>query len=61
MQINSLHHKLFHLQFVLLNLQSVERERKNYKNLNISRTKRDEIKKHFSVFEGLLFGEKIKI
>ena len=28
------------LTFVLLNLESVERKRKKYKNLNISRTKR---------------------
>ena len=33
-------------------------ERKNYKNLNISRTKR--ALTFFIVFEGLAFGEKIK-
>ena len=46
------------LPFVLLNLESVERKGKNYKNLNILRTKSffDEIK---NVFKGLSFGEKI--
>ena len=49
------------LPFVVLNLESVERKRKNYKILNISRTKRAFwMKKKFSVFEGLPFGEKNK-
>ena len=39
------------------------KEEKNYKNLNISKTKSflDEIKSSFIVFEGLSFGEKRKI
>ena len=36
----SMKSKIISLPFVLLNLESVERKRKNYKNLNISRTKR---------------------
>ena len=39
------------LPFALLNLQSVEKKGKNYKNLNILRI----------IFRGLSFGEKIKI
>ena len=52
------------LSFVLLNLESVERKGKKYKNLNISRTKRAFSMKYITfliVFEGLSFGEKIKI
>ena len=52
------------LPFVLLNLESVERKRKNYKNLNISRTKRAfymKLKTCSAVFERLSFVEKIKI
>ena len=51
------------LQFVLLNLERVERKRKNSKNLNIPRTKRPfEMKQKtlLIVFEELSFGEKIK-
>ena len=44
---------------LLLNLGSVERKRKNYKNLNISRTKRPFQMKFFIVFEGLSLGGKI--
>ena len=39
------------LAFALLNLESVEKKGKNYKNLNILRI----------IFRGLSFGEKIKI
>ena len=63
MQANSWHHKLFHFLFVLLNLESVENKGKNYKNLNILRTKKsflDEITNMFLVFEGLSLGEEIK-
>ena len=52
------------LPFVLLNLGSVETKGKNYKKLNISRTKRAfqmKQKTFFVVFRGLPFGEKIKI
>ena len=52
------------LPFVLLNLEGVERVRRKYKTLNISRTKRAfrlNKKTFFTVFEGLSFGEKIKI
>ena len=38
MEANSWH-QIIPLAFVLLNLESVERKRKNYKNLNISRRK----------------------
>ena len=40
-----------------------KREGQKYKKLNISRTKSffDEIKAFFIVFEGLSFGQKIKI
>ena len=41
-----------------------KRERRKYKNLNISRTKRAswmKLKTLFLVFEGLLFGEKLKL
>ena len=51
------------LSFVLLNLESVERRRKKYKNLNISRTKRAfsmKWKTFFTAFEGLSFGWKNK-
>ena len=41
----------------LLNLESVERKRKNYKDLN-NEMKR---KKFFAVFESVSFGEKTKI
>ena len=53
MQANSWHHKLF----------KCGKEGKNYKNVNVSRTKRASIKKLylFILFEGLSFGEKIKI
>ena len=43
------------LSFFLLNLESVERNGKNYKNFNIEKTFQMN-KKHFSVFEGLSFG-----
>ena len=52
------------LPFALLNLDSVKRKGKNYKKLNILRTKRAfKIKKKtfFIVFEGLSLDEKIKI
>ena len=52
------------LPFVLLNLESVKRKGKNYKNLNILRAKRAfsiKLKTFFIVFQGLAFGEKIKI
>ena len=52
------------LPFVFLNLRSMERMVKNYKNLSILRTKRAfsiKQKIFFIVFEGLSFGEKIKI
>ena len=45
--------KIIPLPFVLLNLESVETKRKNYKNLNISRTKKsflNEIKNNFYSF-----------
>ena len=50
------------LSFVLLNLESVESKRKNYKNLNISRKKSflDEIKNIFHSFWELSRGEKMK-
>ena len=64
MQANSWH-QIIPFPFVLLNLPSVKRKSKNYKTLNISRTKNEELfrwnKKHFSVFHGLSLGEKIKI
>ena len=46
-----------------LNLESVERKRKNKKieHLENEKSLLDEILKNFIVFEGLLFGEKIKI
>ena len=50
------------LPFVLLNLESVKKKEKNYKNLHILRTKRfSDEKKKFINFKGLSFGEKIKI
>ena len=52
MQANSCHYKLFYiLLFVCLNLKIVEREGKNYKNLNISRTKRAFFIKQKTVFK----------
>ena len=50
----------------LVNLESVERKGKNYKKLNISKKKKRAFpmklkKTFFIVFEGLCFGEKIKI
>ena len=50
------------LPFVLLHLESVERKRKNYKSLNILRTKRAFLMKiHFIVLQGLSFGGKTKL
>ena len=51
------------LPFVLLYLESVERKGKNYKRLNISRTKRAFLMKYKTlaiVLEGLSFGGKTK-
>ena len=51
------------LPFVLLNLEKVQRKGKNTK-IWISREQKELYrwnKKHFSVFEGLSFGEKLKI
>ena len=48
------------LSFVYLNLESVERKWKNYKSLNISRTKRAFLMKQntfFKVFEGPSFNK----
>ena len=52
------------LPFVLLNLERVERKEQKlqkFEYLENEKSFLDEIKKHFSVFEGLSFGEKIKI
>ena len=51
------------LPFVLLNLEKVERKRKNtkFEYLENEKSFLDEIKNIFIVFEGLSFGEKIKI
>ena len=52
------------LPFDLLNPKNVERKGKNYKNLNILRTKKSFLNKKktfFIFFEGLSFDEKIKI
>ena len=52
------------LPFVLKNLESVEKKGESYKNLNILKTKRAflmKLKTFFIVFEGLSFGENIKI
>ena len=51
------------LPFVVLNLEIVERKGKNYKKLNISRTKRAfpiKQKTFFVISKGLSFGEKKK-
>ena len=56
--------KIIPLPFIFLNLENVEREGKNYKNLSILRTERAfsmKLKTFSIVFEGLSFGEKIKI
>ena len=48
---------------MLLNLKSVERKKKNYEDLNISRTKRAfqmKEKVFLIVLEGLSLGERIK-
>ena len=63
MQANS-QHQIIPLPFVLLNVESVERkEEENLQKFQYVKNKKsylDEIR-HFSVFEALSFGEKIKI
>ena len=51
------------LPFVLFNLESVERKGKiqKFDYLENERNFLDEIKKKYIVFEGLPFGEKIKL
>ena len=66
MQVNSWHHKLF-ISICLLNLESVERNGKNYLKNEIfeylkNKNSFSDEKNTFSIiFEGLSFGEKIKI
>ena len=56
--------QIISLSFVLFCLESVERKGKNYKSLNILRTKRVFLMKQktfFIILEGLSFGGKTKI
>ena len=55
--------QIYASQFMTSQIIQVWKEGKNYKNMNVSRTKRASIKKLylFILFEGLSFGEKIKI
>ena len=58
-----IHDIINYFTFILLNLKIVERNGKNHKHLNISKTKRAfkmKWKAVFIVFEGLSFGEKVK-
>ena len=61
MQVNSV--QIIPFQFVLLNLESVERKGKSQKleYLENEKSFSDELKIFFIVFKGLSFGEKIKI
>ena len=64
MQANLWHHKLFHFPLPFWIWKVWKGREKNYKNLNISRTKRVfkmKQKTFFIVFEGLSVDEKIKI
>ena len=56
--------KIIPLAFVFLNLESVQRKGKNYKNLNISTTNRAywmKEKTFLIVFKELSLGEKVRI
>ena len=63
MKANSWHHKLFDFHLSIWIWKAWKGRKKNYKNLNISRTERAfsiKWKTFFIVFEGLSFGEKWK-
>ena len=62
MEANSWH-PIIPLSFVLLNLKRLEKKGKNYKNLNVSRTKRAfsmKLKAFLTVFEGYSLGKNTK-
>ena len=63
MQANSWHHKLFHFHFFFWIWKKWKGRGKITKNEYLENEKSflDEIKNIFTVFEGLSFGEKIKI
>ena len=62
MQANSWHHKLFHFHFSFESRKCRKEEKKlqKFEDLKNKKSFLDEIKKHFSVFDRLSFGEKIK-